>query len=138
MNGRNECHLCNATHYVAYIKTWIEDAILVLDQLCFAFYVQVEIQAQNRILHHEMSLSAIYNATSTSCILGVATGGAIACCAIVKPINVWLSFRRSRELRLTLWLRWSQTSAAVEPLGHAVCLLASYRDRSLHNRSVES
>lgn len=87
MNGRNECHLCNATHYVAYIKTWIEDAILVLDQLCFAFYVQVEMQAQNRILHHEMSLSAIYNATSTSCILGVATGGTIACCVIVKLIN---------------------------------------------------
>lgn len=98
MNGRNECHLCNVTHYVAYMETWIEDTILVLDQLCFAFYVQVEIQAQNRILHHEMPLNAIYNATGMSCILSVVTGGTIAGCAIVKPINYLIFLQKIKGM----------------------------------------
>ncbi len=87
MNGRNKGNLCNVTHYIAQMVTWIEDTILVLDQLCFAFYVQVEIQTQYRILHHKMPLNAIYNATSMSCILSVATGGTTAGVVIVKPIN---------------------------------------------------
>lgn len=108
-----------------------------MDQLCFAFYIQVEIQAQNRILHHKMPLNAIYNATGMSCILSVATGGTTAGFVIVKPIRFFLQ-KIKGIWRLTLWLRWSQTSVAVDPLRHAVCLLASYRDRSLCNRSVES
>lgn len=135
MNRSNECHLCNVAHYGDLNRRC---NIGLRPSFALLFYVQVGIQAQNRLLHHKMPQNAIYSSTS-SCILSVATGGAIASCSIAELTNNLLfPSEDPKEWHLTLWLQWSQTAAAVDPLRHAVCLLASYRGRSQCNHSVES